>query len=1730
MEKMARNFSKRLVACLLCMALVVTYALPVGVYAESEGNTGTTWIAKQGEARYYTEKGEVVTNPGLGPAGKWAVKTEATAKAVAGEADTYEITLTATTKGDVKTELVAADSATVLVLDMSTSLNSEDIAKIKKGAISFLENYVKDAGNTKRMVAVVEFGDQAKTITHFIDVNDGAGKVSQAAKDAVNSACSHFHYFPPQMDQYCQVRYFGLKGNDGKTVNNVKFADFHKYKLLPTSWWVCEQAGCEDGRKTTEYKHYVTDTQNGIWDDGVYGRFHSHDGGGTNMEGGMMLARNLLNAGLARGGDIEGFENTNVVVFTDGAPTVHPEENDHNATDLILMQYGDSGKNVTAEDYDDIPTIAEEIKASSSLYFITYKIDEKIKVGGKKISTWIKEVVKANGPYYAKDEETLKAKFKEINVEISKEIGASAVVTDNPMGEFIEYTSDDIKDVVTSISDATKRTEMFWTPTEGTESGNGPEKTTVYTVKYLVKVDTSARGFVENKEYAAGENVQLSFKYGPEAKAATVPYIMPTFKGTIPELPYTIEYYKMDKETGEYKQVTGDTYNGAKTKLYTTVNVPAGYATKYDSKAGGWYELASELPEGKKNITSLEIQPGQSNVLTLYYKPIETDVTVNYYYTTTTIDKDNNRTVEKDKFGDNSGKVTGTFYVGDEFKAADGSKYDGLTYTLDTKRSDNDTISALKKAAEQNVINLYYEGVKDERDEAVYTLYKRFDNGRYAVNKETGKYEIVYDAGTAVAVTKDAKTRAYESASFDINANGATGYTYYEVVGNTNAVTVENGIVTMPMTKGHNEFTVVYRNEPNDDRVAADIKVVHHYTLNKTEVKDGTVTTSAIKNEATEIVKGYYVGEKFTPAEKPVCTKDGKTYTPAGTNANLLVPTEIAAGENAVHLYYSRSEVPAAATITVEHHYIDNVKAYNDEKEEIEEFERENTALAETVEYPKSGEVLYEGQLFIADKIGKEGYKAEVETDENGNAKLDENGNEITKVYSTVLTEGENPTIVINYYKDSDERDTADFEVKHVYIEHKKAVVAGKVQNWDVTAADPTVDNYSGKKGDSYTIAAKEKDGFKLTTDKSVLTGTYKKGTASTITLTYEKSTSDLKAGVLEIWFKLVNKEGYINDRNQYAYRYVAKVENDSRHYADEMVALHTVQPEGIKVFKLTDAATEDAAAKYAGTSEDIPAEIYAGEQFKLDLPQTYTYSGTKYDYYSGSAEITAAPAEAVQADGLRVLSAVPAGEITRDVEPGLDGIVYMNVAELPKGSVKVVKHYTTTTYNTVHEASVENTTAEPYFAGAGEGQVYQGQYVTVTTAEPGFALDASKTKVTTNAAFAVNEDGSLKVTLSTVTADNTTAQVDLYYTKTIDNSQPATVEVTHHYIERDWDKKEKEVATTTGGAVEKLYATQTFTATPVPNGFTSAAIKAEPSMTITLKPGKNTIDLTYYKDVDNRVEAKVTVIHNYYMQDTSGLIPEKTLAGTVNQPISKEEGAWIGNSFTATPQCQFGDEGNVRTYTVDSPQSDYSNIEIVASADGQVVTINYIYKYDARVGRTMKVHHIYKSIDTRKNITKVDDEQLVTCEYGNTNGGVWSVEGTLFTAAELAKAGYVRVTPDEKMTVDYSTEGFDFIVEVEYEHRYSSKKPGGRTDDDPPAPGGTDIHDDDVPLADLPDDEVPLSDLPGGTEEEEMIPDEEVPLADLPVTGGIGVGLFILAGGAIAAAGFGLRRREEEK
>ena len=100
---------------------------------------------------------------------------------------------------------------------------------------------------------------------------------------------------------------------------------------------------------------------------------------------------------------------------------------------------------------------------------------------------------------------------------------------------------------------------------------------------------------------------------------------------------------------------------------------------------------------------------------------------------------------------------------------------------------------------------------------------------------------------------------------------------------------------------------------------------------------------------------------------------------------------------------------------------------------------------------------------------------------------------------------------------------------------------------------------------------------------------------------------------------------------------------------------------------------------------------------------------------------------------------------------------------------------------------------------------------------------------------------------------------------------------------------------------------------------------------------------------------------------------------------------------------------------------------------------------------------------------------------------------------------------------------------EVDPEDKPEEKKPAKRnrrTND-------TVISDGEVPLAELPTDisdgEVPLADLPGDMTEEE-IPEDEVPLAELPQTGGIGAGIFLLAGGAIAAAGVGFRKREDEE
>ena len=104
---------------------------------------------------------------------------------------------------------------------------------------------------------------------------------------------------------------------------------------------------------------------------------------GTNMEGGLMLARNLVNAGQAKGGAIEGIDDVYVIILSDGGPTYHVNQSVvQNADAEVNYLPGErgGGNYATWDDVADIVSsgeagdvaIAEDIKAVSDFYAILY--------------------------------------------------------------------------------------------------------------------------------------------------------------------------------------------------------------------------------------------------------------------------------------------------------------------------------------------------------------------------------------------------------------------------------------------------------------------------------------------------------------------------------------------------------------------------------------------------------------------------------------------------------------------------------------------------------------------------------------------------------------------------------------------------------------------------------------------------------------------------------------------------------------------------------------------------------------------------------------------------------------------------------------------------------------------------------------------------------------------------------------------------------------------------------------------------------------------------------------------------------------------------------------------------------------------------------------------------------------------------------------------------------------
>ena len=394
--------------------------------------------------------------------------------------------------------------------------------------------------------------------------------------------------------------------------------------------------------------------------------------GGTNIEGALQLAKNLIDDANKPGGALEGISNVNVILLTDGCPTYHIRGN-RNSTTIIYGEYG-GGDWAKYEDWypvggtigsgnnkvDGNPNgIAAQLKNTTvggtpvSLYSIacaTAKEDfatnpynnKKIK---QSVFEWLKSF--STKAYYAKNADQLNAKFNDI-LKLIK-LGAKAWKVEDPMGTNIVYLSnqdndEDPANPKNSIN--VNANSLTWnliasTPTKEDEIIDGKTVTKYhYETTYRIALDTTAEGTFTNVP-TNGDTVLTYYLFSqvdddteipeePDKLALTVPAVKGlfgnlTFKKVGPNddgdmVPLSgAEFTLTGTHTGTGKSIE---YTAASNEsgTVTFANLPAGTYTLTETKAPTGYTVGNPVDVtvsyGVTYFDSKEADPTKKNDLT----------------------------------------------------------------------------------------------------------------------------------------------------------------------------------------------------------------------------------------------------------------------------------------------------------------------------------------------------------------------------------------------------------------------------------------------------------------------------------------------------------------------------------------------------------------------------------------------------------------------------------------------------------------------------------------------------------------------------------------------------------------------------------------------------------------------------------------------------------------------------------------------------------------------------------------------------------------------------------------------------------------------------------------------------------------------------------------------------------------------------------------------------------
>ena len=790
--------------------------------------------------------------------------------------------------------------------------------------------------------------------------------------------------------------------------------------------------------------------------------------GGTNLEAGLMLARNRLKMDA-----VASAASKYTVLLTDGKPTARCEL-DHTETDSIT-DYNDGGWNGGSDcskaERNEAKDMATEVKALSKLYTICYGVSGDVLYGEDKCvhcgesqknhnkEWWTYYCKDGSGNTYqsmavtigdylrdeiatpkdtsvtpniqyafnASDTAAVNAAFANIASSTTEGINASGTTVTDPMGKFI------VLGTLPEGATASNGT-LTWSlgqPSEIRETtGQNGEKvyTYIYTYTYPITLDTSAKGFEEGKYYPTNGPTYLSVP-GSDAKYY---FNIPGVKGTVPTVPYTVEYYYQDRTTGQYGKAA-ETVSGT-AKLWSSVTVTEKGRTNYT------LNTASSATIGENQLT----ESGQ--VFRVYYDLTPVTVVVEHYLSSVTkTDAGDVYSVPKRVGTDSypSGDGEGQSYMGDSFSNAKYLNYtkvtsltaDGTTYT-----SDNDQNVPL--SSDVTTIKLYYttDG-EDQRTPWNITVDYYYRSNEWKLNSD-GKYELVkgnYAADESKRVTYSGHM---DQPSYTAPAKG-DGYTLDEITLNG---ADNNKSYTAAVNAGANTMQVYYEKDQAEPEQAT-LTIVHKF-YNKTisgNVLDDTLTYYEYTN------KTVHVGETWTASDK---SGNGYAKITAASDMSRVMDKD----HNEIVVEYVK-DVRVAAEIEVNHTYYTYKQVINQTTGEAEW--RLVKTDADLGNVPEG--TYYVGQNFTATPVPN-GFQLIEERSDTDERTLTDGKNVFNFYYETYIDELENADVTVIHH----------YETYRNYVNDQGQVIYGELVNTD-KEQDATV---TGKAGEFFEAELKEKDGF----------------------------------------------------------------------------------------------------------------------------------------------------------------------------------------------------------------------------------------------------------------------------------------------------------------------------------------------------------------------------------------------------------------------------------------------------------------------------------------------------------------------------------------------------------------------------------------------------------------------------------------------------------------------------